>query len=259
MIDNFFGPNDPIVPPPEPPVGVGEAPLTCEQCCKIKPASAFATLLQAKPDAPVICDACLDALPMDLVMALNKLNAARPVAALSGATEDKIDAPVEPSAPSFGLGDRPAVAPKREAFTRAPDRDHNGSHAWQHADHTFLTVPKALPVSCPVCEGWGTLTMLLKAALDEWKDGARPTPYDAELAALARALEPEPRRTLPLICGESLAYEYAKAPGPFLARFDALAAPRQAAITQAFAAFLGCDVSVVDELWVESRMRLAAF
>lgn len=83
VLANLADPNDePLpggpgedAPGPASPAGPHVLTHTCEQCCKIKPASAFATLLQAKPGAPVICDACLDALPMDLVMALGKLNA----------------------------------------------------------------------------------------------------------------------------------------------------------------------------------------
>lgn len=63
---------------------------TCEQCLVAKPESGFTTFIQALPDSPVICDACLDTLPMDLVMALRKQNAslALPAAPTANTIED---------------------------------------------------------------------------------------------------------------------------------------------------------------------------
>lgn len=104
-----------------------------------------------------------------------------------------------------------------------------------------------------------TLVTLLRAAVEEWialGEQAITTPYDATLVQLARVLAPPAPRTLDHICGEALMYDYRTAPAAFLSRFDTFGAPRQAAVTHAVAVWLGCEASEVDQLWLETRLRL---
>ena len=117
---------------------------------------------------------------------------------------------------------------------------------------------KALGLLCPAppANPRATLMALVKDTLEEWKECGVTTPYDVELAALARAVAMDGQRTITHICGEALAYDYCKAPAAFLARFDSFGAKRQAAITHAVAAWMGKTAGEVDQLWLESRELL---
>lgn len=115
------------------------------------------------------------------------------------------------------------------------------------------------PWPAPPSDPTSALVALCRAVIEEWLELKQETPYDSALLQLARLIyppAPPAPRTLDHICGEALAYDYCKAPGPFLAKFDTFGAPRQAAVTHAVATWLGCDTSEVDQLWVESRLRL---
>lgn len=175
--------------------------------------------------------------------------------------------------PHFNL---PAAPPAVETIVHTPDTFGNLETStaagredaapmlmpegdWLDADGMRVAPPLASTASPDPAATTAALVPLLCAVIDEWialGEQGITTPYDAALVQLARAMAPPAPRTLDHICGEALAYEYCKAPGLFLEKFDSFGAPRQAAVTHAVATWLGVTVSEVDELWLESRLRL---
>ena len=100
-----------------------------------------------------------------------------------------------------------------------------------------------------------TLEALIRAALEMRAFLAEPTPYDAALLGLARAVRRE--RIISLGSDELVANEYADAPAQFLADFDQMTPAQQARVSLRVARAWEVDISVVDQLWLESRERLA--
>lgn len=413
-----LGPNDPIVPPPEPdapeegpPMGGGEAMrlmlqasqcctriveamqgekgqrlcdlaatyqraivrwrrrldalpgatlvIICEQCLASKPESAFTTFLQAPPDSPAICDACLDTLPMDLVMALRRQNdaltgapeegphrdhhdktprtetiarvmkrfvvletgekfgldgiewggasqwertrieslpnSARPVAAPSGATEDRTDTSVETSAPSFDFGDRPAVAPQQTAcvYCANGDTPEQGQHwftspsghvteaypcaqiqtsdpqndvCWSCGDQ--LGNPTLGPALCGTCQEAGEQYPQIKPTLDAaLATSASPEPAIASVAPahcpnLAACDSSSCPTCDPLLTVDALGESYFSKlhddPIAFLLQFDGRDRTDQESIIVAIAAWGGEAVDYVGSFIDRSRARAMA-
>ena len=63
--------------------------------------------------------------------------------------------------------------------------------------------PPTTPAPTPAPAPSSSLLPLIKLLLDTWAEEPRPTPYDRELAALARAIEPPPPFTLCTVCGDA--------------------------------------------------------
>lgn len=63
-------------------------------------------------------------------------------------------------------------------------------------------------------------------------------------------------RQVPITAGEMLAAAYRDDPAGFLAHFNAWKPRTQAWVSLHVAAWLGVDVGDVDELWVETGLRL---
>ena len=100
-----------------------------------------------------------------------------------------------------------------------------------------------------------TLEALIRAALEMRAFLAEPTPYDAALVSLARAVRRE--HVISLSSDQFVADEYADAPEQFLQDFDQMTPAQQARVSLRVARAWGMDVSIVDQLWVESREKLA--
>ncbi len=172
---------------------------------------------------PIICDACLDTLPIELLQALRSATTAETS---------------QPDIPAATI-----AAPLLDICRRC------GS-------------PSAVWV-CGACEvppdpsaTRRTLDSLLRATLEMRAFLAEPTPYDMALLALARAVRRE--RLDNLSSDLAVANSYTDDPDTFLADFDGMTPAQQARTSLRVARAWGLDVSQVDQLWLESRRLVAA-
>ena len=170
-----------------------EAPaaLTCEQCVTAKPEAAFTAALVAPLDTPIICDECLDTLPVDLVVTMLHQNERAARIAMTGpllaapAAECACCYSVQPchdDGEAYICTDRAACQARQAAapatlaalpspsdtpgpdalvgaapiaaptLVRAPQCDYFGREAWKHVGHTFYVAAGHVPIGCSICE-----------------------------------------------------------------------------------------------------------
>jgi hypothetical protein len=115
---------------------------TCESCMATKPNGAFTTVLKAPPNGPIICDACLDTLPMDLLLATRRLNELSALPAAPAAN------PIEARTPDSFSGPSDSTATGREE----PPPAYCPDLAACEASNCPACATPAGPYRCPLCE-----------------------------------------------------------------------------------------------------------
>lgn len=237
----------------------GDAPpaLTCEQCVTAKPESAFTAALAAPLSTPAICDACLDTLPMELVQAMRRQNAAEGRAARIAMTgpllapastaaplttpvtttghDALVDAAPTAASPPFTRTERHDLRTPADRFTRDAWTGAACGHVfWVEAGHMPLSCPRCVtlaaisPINCPACGGAHLLARCEELAA-EWRDQAQ-----AEIRAGAQV-------------GAHITRDIAG----FLREYAALTAEQQTGVVASYCAWqrAECRPAVVARRW----------